>query len=240
MGIATVALLLGAMAATGVFAQSDSAVEVRIAARAHDDGRVEFAVQPRDGIEWGDRIVPRGRFLPAAPPVGRWLYSTPVTVGELRIGSGVVPFPVPDGAVEISGKTSTEIEFEVSYDDLTGTTETIIRTEYGDWGDAARMMLICNRDGSFQIGIRYGYGFWGGEDRITWRIDGGLSKTETWGEYGSTSLLSTPNPRQFLRELRGAREFVFIIDSDDESQTISIAGLLDTPAQPNVDRCGTY
>ncbi len=75
---------------------------------------------------------------------------------------------------------------------------------------------------------------------VTWRFDRSLSKTEEWIGGNFPGQTSSPNPQLMLRELRGAREFTFIRDSDDESSTISLEGLLDTPAQPNIDRCGTY
>ncbi len=62
-------------------------VEVRITAQRLQDGRTEFALQQREGDGWSDRIAPRDRFLPAAPPVGRWLVSTPVTIA--------LPTPMP-------------------------------------------------------------------------------------------------------------------------------------------------
>ncbi len=43
------------------------------------DGRTEFAIQQRQGGGWSERIAPRARFLPAEPPVNRWLFSIPVT-----------------------------------------------------------------------------------------------------------------------------------------------------------------
>ncbi len=61
-------------------AQSAGEVEVRITAQRLQDGRTEFALQQREGDGWSDRIAPRARFLPAEPPVDRWLVSTPVTI----------------------------------------------------------------------------------------------------------------------------------------------------------------
>ncbi len=79
--------------------------EVRITVRNAPDGRVEFALQQRaaDG-SWGERLLPRGRFLAADAALGRWLFSTPVaiTVGgeilELRIGAR----RLEDGRVEFA------------------------------------------------------------------------------------------------------------------------------------------
>ena len=36
--------------------------------------------QQREGSGWSNRIAPRARFLPAEPPVGRWLVSTPIAI----------------------------------------------------------------------------------------------------------------------------------------------------------------
>ena len=44
------------------------------------DGRTEFALQQRQGDAWSDRIALRARFLPAEPPLDRWLVSTPVAI----------------------------------------------------------------------------------------------------------------------------------------------------------------
>ncbi len=68
-------------ATTVVQAQSAGEVEVRITAQRLEDGRTEFALQQREGDGWSERIAPRARFLPAEPPIDRWLFSTPVTVG---------------------------------------------------------------------------------------------------------------------------------------------------------------
>jgi hypothetical protein len=78
-----VALLIVAAAGSAamvVQAQSSGELEVRITARCLTDGRTEFALQQREGSGWSNRIAPRARFLPAEPPVGRWLVSTPIAI----------------------------------------------------------------------------------------------------------------------------------------------------------------
>ena len=80
-GVLLVALLVGAVAlGAGVATAHDSGTEVRITAMRLDDGRIEFALQEREGEGWGERILPRGRFFPTTSS-GRWLNSTPITVG---------------------------------------------------------------------------------------------------------------------------------------------------------------
>ena len=54
--------------------------EVRITAQRLDDGRTEFGLQQRVDGEWGERLLPSGRFFPARVTPGRWLNSTPLVV----------------------------------------------------------------------------------------------------------------------------------------------------------------
>ena len=49
----------------------------RINARLWGDGRIEFAFTPTGG----ERIEPRGRYFPVDAQVGRWLRSSPITIG---------------------------------------------------------------------------------------------------------------------------------------------------------------
>ena len=62
--------------------ESDSERTVRITARRVSGGRVEFAIQLRsaDG-DWGERLLPRQRFLRNTSPVNRWFVSTPLDTG---------------------------------------------------------------------------------------------------------------------------------------------------------------
>ena len=56
-------------------------IELRIAVQRLADGRTEFGLQQREADgEWGERLVPPLRFVPATAAVGRWLWSTPLTV----------------------------------------------------------------------------------------------------------------------------------------------------------------
>lgn len=52
--------------------------QVRITARQIEDGRVETALQIRNGGAWSERIAPERRYLPAGAPDGKWLSSSPV------------------------------------------------------------------------------------------------------------------------------------------------------------------
>ena len=78
--------LLATLAGGAVWAHTAD-IEVRINARKLEDGRVEFALQQRVGGEWGERQHRERRFLPADTEDGRWLNSTPVTVGAVPAGT---------------------------------------------------------------------------------------------------------------------------------------------------------
>ena len=102
-------VLLGAALAGGTITAHGAGheAEVRITAQRLTSGRTEFALQQRgaDGV-WGERQLPRARFFPAAPTVGRWLSSTPLTVRAAGAGDGSAGAEVRITAQRlISGRT---------------------------------------------------------------------------------------------------------------------------------------
>ena len=106
--IACVVLGAGTVLVTGVGLAHDGGTEVRITAMRHDDGRIEFALQERAGEEWSDRLLPRARFFPASGREGRWLVSTPFTVGVTEappavtrvVDGDTIEVRMPDGELE--------------------------------------------------------------------------------------------------------------------------------------------
>ena len=81
-GIACALVGAGVVLVAGVGLAQDGGAEVRITAMRHaSDGRIEFALQEREGAGWSDRLLPRARFFPATGREGRWLVSTPIRVG---------------------------------------------------------------------------------------------------------------------------------------------------------------
>ena len=57
--------------------EASAAPEIRVQARALEDGRLEVAVQQRGaGGAWGERQLPKQRFVPANAPANRWLSSS--------------------------------------------------------------------------------------------------------------------------------------------------------------------
>ena len=87
--IGLLAVVLGALAAMGIglVTAQNSGVEVRVEARRLADGRIEFAVAQRVDGEWSERILPSSRYFPTNSE-GRWLRSSPVTVGQHKHGVG--------------------------------------------------------------------------------------------------------------------------------------------------------
>ena len=80
--IATAFVVLAGFFAHAAAAQNaNGELEVRVAAQLLADGRTEFALQERnaDG-SWAERRLPRARFFPANPQVGRWLSSSPLAI----------------------------------------------------------------------------------------------------------------------------------------------------------------
>lgn len=74
-------LAVGVPPALRGVAELEGDIVIRITARLLEDGRIEFALQPRTaGGEWVGRLYPSIRFLPVDPPRGRWLNSSSVIV----------------------------------------------------------------------------------------------------------------------------------------------------------------
>ncbi|MXX32281.1 MAG: hypothetical protein F4Z51_08655 [Chloroflexi bacterium] len=74
----------------GIVAQDGQAVstEVRINARLLTDGRVEFAIQQRDGDGWGDRKIVTSRFLNTRTAArNAWVASDPYPI-EVTVPAG--------------------------------------------------------------------------------------------------------------------------------------------------------
>ena len=75
---------------------SGTATDVRIVARRHAGGRVEFALQEQNADDsWGSRRLPRQRFFPTGAAAGRWLVSTPLTVLDSDASAALPPSEDP-------------------------------------------------------------------------------------------------------------------------------------------------
>ena len=110
---ALVAVLSTAAVSSPVAAQSTDTAsdEVRIVARKLSNNRIEFGLQQRQADDsWGDRRLPSSRFFPADVAVGRWLRSSPLTIGVAATSSRsatevvvrIVARKIADGRVEFA------------------------------------------------------------------------------------------------------------------------------------------
>lgn len=104
LSFALVAIVGVALIATGYGVAQLTSVEteVRVVARPHEDGRVEFAVQQRVDSEWGERIAPSSRYLTPRlieERVGRWLNSSPITL-TVAVGSDEITETTDEGQAE--------------------------------------------------------------------------------------------------------------------------------------------
>ena len=88
-------ILVAVLAILGVsigvaLASHSQSLEVRVAARSTDDGRIEFGIQQKmpDGT-WSEERFPRARFLGERQMDGRWKRSSPIEVEVL------IPHPTP-------------------------------------------------------------------------------------------------------------------------------------------------
>ena len=96
-------LLIAALLATTLVGFTEDAADaqessntVRIVARKLDDGRIEFGLQQRlADNSWSDRLLPSRRFFPTTATVGRWLVSSPLT-----LGARIVARKLDDGRIE--------------------------------------------------------------------------------------------------------------------------------------------
>ena len=67
---------------------NDGTGEVRVSARALEDGRVEVAVRQLDGGVPGERILPDARFLRADAQAGTWFDSSDVSISATDASDG--------------------------------------------------------------------------------------------------------------------------------------------------------
>ena len=76
--VVLVALVAATAIGVSIGQDSSTSTEVRINARQLEDGRVEFGLQQREGGDWGERILPQVRMMPADAPAGEWLSTSSI------------------------------------------------------------------------------------------------------------------------------------------------------------------
>lgn len=105
-GLLAAIIIVGLSAFTPPAHAAAGEIEMRVAAQRLADGRTEFAIQQRrEGEEWGERRLPRSRFVSSGADVGRWLASSPLTVslpGVSEVEVRVATQLLEDGRMEFA------------------------------------------------------------------------------------------------------------------------------------------
>ncbi|MCY3920912.1 MAG: hypothetical protein OXG27_00765 [Chloroflexi bacterium] len=258
LGVLAVALMLGAMAATGVIAQSDSGYEVRVRAMRLVDGRTEFEIQQKhqDG-SWSDSLFSRNPRLSSNPAIERWYSSSGVALvlqqdSSMQLVEESIdqPQPAPEEGVEAEapwsplgdtgGRIDIQVDYEVKADPLTGSLETIIsaRTVRDDFYELS-LTVICDGD-ELELVANDSRNFTVNNEQVTIRA-GDTVQSETWGTitryWGD---VSPENDSAWYGLLRNAESATVRVGEDGVPYVVHLAGFFDTPAQGNIDRCGAY
>ncbi len=165
VGVALIATGYGVAQLTSV------ETEVRVVARPHEDGRVEFAVQQRVDGEWGERIAPSSRYLTPAlieSRAGRWLNSSPITLTvKVENSSLMQSDPAPDPVSGADGGTGSPTNYEpviasnwdsgmtLLYAAQRDAFSDNVRTDVRMFGPTAALMLtaICFDSGRASVGF---------------------------------------------------------------------------------------
>lgn len=238
-------------------------VETRIRVRRLDDGRTEFALQQKaDGENWGEHILPSGRFLSAShrtSHIDRWLNSSVVRLStEIAIPTVVVPAGVPVVAssvllsleADLSTPYGTEIYFAygVSEDPLYQTYYTVVakrtRTDSDEY-PALFLQIGCHHGeidvAVYDLSIPYHSGE---RVRVSYRVDDGDLVTEDWQKVTRTHTGIVPSdPKSLLRILQSADTLVLRAWFSGGTVTGTFARvnqMFRTRVQPNIEYCGHY
>lgn len=239
-------------------------VETRIRARRHEDGRTEFALQQKlDGENWGENILPSGRFLSAehrTSHIDRWLNSSPVTLSTVTVVPAVeVPAGVPIVAeavlawAELDGQSWNGSEqsfyFDVFQDPLDDAYYTGIvkraRTDHRTYG-TLRLQVSCY-SGVFAVTFwenNLPYQASNRSVRVSYRFDEGEVFTESWSHSsGNEDSFYPPDSTDFARRMRGSTSLVVRATFNSDTITAiftNVGQMLLTRVQPNIEYCGHY
>ena len=193
--IGLLAVVLGALTAMGIglVTAQNSGVEVRVEARRLADGRIEFAVAQRVNGQWSERILPSSRYFPTSSE-GRWLRSSPVTVGQHL--STLTPPSEP-----LTIRDWEHFEFE-----------NVNGRHYGyrvpSQDDEAALVMRCGGSGAvvYIITDEQLYGDTNDEVTVAWRFTEASAPTQEpwWSNERTESAVLAPAGGAFIRALRNA------------------------------------
>ncbi len=140
---------------------------VRIAARKTANSRVEIALQPRVGNTWGAYKYPSKRFFPLSTAIGKWLYTSTVTVGftettyrtETRYRK--VTDPPPNNYTVISKQKVRRQTGTTTIQEKTGTTTVTTHTPHNNCPSGSTHARNKNSlPATSSSSTMFGYGLW--------------------------------------------------------------------------------
>ena len=226
--------------------QTSNSVEVRITARRLGDRRVEFALQQRMDGEWGDRILPRGRYFPADATVNRWLNSTSMTVGVA--GAGGPTASITPQALNIrtqvgQGVTPGGAYWQVWLDDFTDERRAAVAspTESNSSIYEPRLILRCSGNGAtlevWFTDLPVSDTFDSYNATIRW--DSLTAQTFSALEHGDR-LHGVDNPTVYRRNVANhdMLRVRFVGYSTSVTATIDVSAIREAPTWPNILACG--
>ena len=217
--------------------------EVRLQAHLHQDGddtsgaRIEFALQQRgDDGEWGERILPRGRYMPAYGDATSWLSSTPISVSlelesvtpEVTVISGEGNEEVDEAAISPrlgSGAGAGGVEFEAAYDPASSAVSSYLKL-HSDGPLLLEVSCVAGQRGVGLSGIPDE-----AEEQLSFNL-GGQDSSVRWSS-GAFDV------ERVIRRLTDATTLTIGGGSLAES-TFDLSSLFSTPIQANLDQCGNY
>ena len=217
--------------------------EVRFQAHLHQDGddtsgaSIEFALQQRgDDGEWGERILPRGRYMPAYGDATSWLSSTPVSVSlelesvtpEVTVISDEGDEDVDEAAISPrlgAGAGAGGVEFEAAYDPASSAVNSYLKLH----SDGPLLLEVSCVGGRQRVGLS------GIPDEVEEQLSFNLGGQDSSVRWSSGAF----DVERVIRRLTDASTLTIGGGSSAES-TFDLSGLFSTPIQPNLDQCGNY
>ena len=217
--------------------------EVRIQAHLHQEGndtsgaRIEFALQQRgDDGEWGERILPRGRYMSAYGDPTNWLSSTPINLAvhlqsirrEATLVHVVGESEPKDVAINPRlrrGGGAGSVEFEAIYDPASSAVNSYLKLP----SEGPLVLEVSCVLGRRTVGL----------DGIPEELGDGLAFD--LGEQRSTIMWANGafDADRVFRRLAPHSTLVIGAGSVAAS-TFDLSRLFSTPIQPNLEQCGNY
>ncbi len=214
--------------------------EFRIRARVRDDERIEFALQQRGDDGWSENILPRLRVISAFGAATDWLSSSPVSALVAVTPSHTITSPDPAerpiqaaiNPILRSGYQTASLSYAAETDEaaklnsvITARSEQGLELQLGCFGGVSRVQLVGAPADS--------------TGAITLAFDD-AQMTANWNVSASddSAILRPADTARMMERLRSASSLA--VTAGTSAATFALAGIFETPIQPNIDQCGNY